>query len=218
MQLSPKLTRFLVVVAILAGGVLLFAGYFLMQLTASVDLSSLERPTRYDAKQVLNKMKLLDDSRTNTTAGYIRLAEVEVNSYLHAHHTHTNQTGTSTLALQNCRVDLTLTNISFYCRVTKPWLGRTWRFVWQRTAALRQEGGHWRLELESMHVGRLQIPPAYWSKVNDQLGVIDAEFADDLRWLRASPSITLTPHDVTRRPELRLFNRAEIKNVPTAAK
>lgn len=218
MQLSPKLVRFLMVLAILAGGVLLFAGYFYTQFTADVDIGAFERPTRYDAKEVRRKMKLLEDSRTNTVRGFIRLAEVELNSYLHERYGGTNATAARTAGLQRCRIDLTETNLTLICWIQKPWMGRSWNLVWQRSASLKPTASGWDLEPQDMYVGRVRIPHAHWPKVEEALGTVDAAFVEDLRWLKAAPSIGLVPAEVTKRPELRIYNHAESPPAATPAK
>ncbi|MBU6400245.1 MAG: hypothetical protein KGS61_07985 [Verrucomicrobia bacterium] len=189
---------------------LVIAAYGYYQLSAGVDPPGLEAPNILDARESSRKIKLLDQALSASKHGFIRLSEVEINSYLHAHYpdprTATNAPpDRDSCRLVKCCVDLVTGAVVFYSWVDLTWHGHTWTLCWQRAVQPRPQGDGWTFSLTAMHVGNLPIPPRFWGNVSEIFAGADAVFTRQYTWLTRLPAVVIQPSELDQAPELRLY-------------
>jgi hypothetical protein len=200
-------------VAVVGVGLIL-GGHSYLELTATVEAPGLEAPDNLDARELLRKVKLFDAAWHSARRGFIRLSEVEINSYLQELTPATDGSSAGAAAASGarpvrCRADLTADGVIFYSWVEWHWGRHTWDLCWRRHAVLRHVPGHWEFAVDSMRVGELKIPPGYWSKVDAILGAADKPFAARYAWLMKVPALEVEPNGLTHQPELRLYTFAD---------
>jgi hypothetical protein len=195
--------------AILSVGLIL-AGHGYYQLTAPVDAAGLQAPNNLDAKELERKRGMFEAALKTSRHGFIRLSEVEINSYLHEHY-HLKAGGGAAAEAENgcrllkCNADLITGGVVFYSWVQVNWRGRSRTVCWQRMAEVRRAGDHWEFALTSMHVGRQQIPQRYWANVTEFLHGADQPFSESYAWLTKIPNLEIRLSEIGHQPELRLY-------------
>jgi hypothetical protein len=189
---------------------LLALGYSYFAITAEVDLSSFTKPNELDAKEAGRKLKLYQDALAISRRGFIRLSEIEINSYLHQHYfaedksKATNAPEASPHLLAG-RVELSNGGLVWYCWVRKNWFGRPFDLFWERVFELNQAQDRWSFQPRAMRLGRLEMPSGAWTLVQRQLGAVDHIFTNQVEWLARLPTLEIKTNEASIKPEFRLF-------------
>jgi hypothetical protein len=166
-----------------------------------------------EARLAQSKLRFYDEAVRNGDQGYIRLSELEINSYLK--HFLTNSPGTNaepkaatSTKLHQVGVSLTKTNLILYSWGERRFAGLLpLRFVLQREFALRTANSkHWEFPPHSMHVGNLEVAPKYWHYLQPTIDELDAPLADRFSWITNVQAVLVTKNELSQRPELRLYN------------
>ncbi|MHB8519692.1 MAG: hypothetical protein ACYDH9_02930 [Limisphaerales bacterium] len=195
--------------ALLSAGLML-GGHYYLQLTADVEAAGLEAPNTLDARELERKLTMFDEALKSSRHGFIRLSEVEINSYLHEHYPGKRNDGepdqlSDGCRLIRCRADLTGNEVIFYSWVQMRWHHRAFGFCWQRTAALHRAADRWEFALKSMRVGRQEIRPELWRRVDTLFQTADQGFQEEFAWLMGRPALEIKPSELSQAPELRLY-------------
>lgn len=219
---TSVLNKSLRALLILAGLGILVLGYLYMRLTAEVIVPGAQSPTALDAQEATRKLRLFQEARADSKKGFIRLTEVELNSYLRAKYLGGfDRRALPETALRHgvleCRADLDTNAVDWYCWVRLSRWEQQIDLCWVRRFRLARADGRWTLELLGMRIGEVDIPSRYWSKVQTWLGEADALFAEDCSWLAESPAVELRPNEFSRTPELRLYTYPEPAAMPAAS-
>ena len=205
MARSPR-RRFVVIFAVLF---LLVAGTaggtFFYLLTRDLP-AHWQDPNRVELIEADRKLKLLNEALAEKTRGFVRLSEVEINSFIEDRYSvQTNSTKGEGPGMDRAVVLLTSTNLTLVTWVTKPLFGRELPLVWHRSLAPVQETNGWRMVMTAMRVGELNIPPRFWSKVEAELSGADGVFEERKVWLAQIPTVAIMRNEVNQKPELRLY-------------
>ena len=211
--LMRKLVVVLFLLGLLAALVAAAAGYLYLQATANVDPSSLGTPSLLDGEEASRKLKQFEDSLKNNKKGYIRLTDQEINSLIHKRFFSESTKGMSNqlavCQLQAVRVHMMDTNVSWHAWVRREIGGRKVSLLWTRTGVLHRGKTGWEFALQSMRLGRLKIPEQYWAGVTEQLRDADSRMVDLYNWVMHLPSIEIKPNEISRVPELILYNYSD---------
>ena len=182
------------VLTLLLGVLAVFAliAFFVVSLTFQPDDACQEKGNSLDTYEARRKMKIITDSLKSTRKGFVSLSEKEINAFLEATYSapppKTNgPPEKSGMLLRKCSVDLTPTNIVFYCWASDDFFGRRFPLAWQRTASVKYEVDHWSFEVQKMKVGKITIPSAFWPTISGFFHAVDQTFAN------LAPSLTKIP-------------------------
>jgi hypothetical protein len=200
--------RLYYVLAVLSVLALLAICYGYFQLTASVIPDGVGRANVLDAQEAEKKLKLYMEAQKISRPGFVRLSEVEINSYLQRHYFSDSNGGTQREGARLVRTQAVLSPraIIWYCWVEKDWLGCSTELVWQRTFELgRAKDGRCTFNLKAMKVGRVKVPKPLWDTVETSLGNVDGMFTDRFDWVTQMPALELKTNAASFKPELRLF-------------
>jgi hypothetical protein len=203
-----KRGRFLISLALIGGTLLVSAAVLLYLLTRSVEIEFAQDPNPLEAHEANRKIKLLNEAREAKRRGFVRLSEVEINSFLDESYNNPkkNLRTNAPVHLVKTAVLLHHTNLTVVTWMAAPMLGIELPFVWQRTVIPRKSGEKWTFELSEMQLGKLHIPEAIWSKVNSLFGGADGVFQERKNWLANLPNISLVKNESSLSPELRLYS------------
>lgn len=189
------------------------AGYLYMEATANVEPSSLGAPTMLDGEEAARKLKQFEDSLKSGKKGFIRLNEQEINSHIHQRYfTESRKAAASQVGacqLLAARVRMADSTVSWHAWVRREIGGRKVALLWTRTGTLHRGKNGWEFTLQSMRLGRLKIPEQYWTGVTEQLRDADNRLLDLYNWVMHLPSIEIKPNDISRTPELILYNYSD---------
>jgi hypothetical protein len=190
-------------------GMLMMAyGYF--QITAEVDSGIFKKPNVLDAQEADRKLKLYNEALAISRRGFVRLSEVEINSYLLQHYFSDGKiAGTNAppanIKLLTSRLGFTQRGVKWYCWVRKKWLGRPVDLVWERALELNRIENRWVFQTTSMRLGKMAMPARWWPLVQSQIGEIDLTFDEPLNWLTKLPTLEIKTNAASSSPELRLY-------------
>ena len=209
--------------AILIGIVTLGVVFFMFQLLADTSMAEIELPNDVDGKEAKRKLGVFEDAQKESKHGYIRLTEVEINSYLKerfALDSDQNKTNApaNTCHLLKCTLDLKEKGIKFYCKVRKQWLGHSWEIVCQREGTIKRVKTRWTFDLQSMYVGRQKISPYWQPTVQEFLRDVDQVFAAPLKQFGELPNLKLVTPEFAKSPQLWLYTYSETDLTHDAAK
>ncbi|MBI2950424.1 MAG: hypothetical protein HYY23_22575 [Verrucomicrobia bacterium] len=212
MKARPAWIRKVVTMAWMALG-LGFVGviYFYSQVTADIDEEGFKEPNALDAQEAQRKLGLYKKAlEASARSGFIRLTEVEINSYLSERYwgdklkRATNSPDAGPRLLEG-RAKFSGQEILWYCWIRKKWFGLSFPLVWRRGMELRGGTNNWNLTTRSMRLGKLQVPARYWPLLSKELGDVDRLFAEDRRWVEKLPWVEIRTNNVNAAPELRLY-------------
>lgn len=212
MSLSPPLKKILLALAVAIGAILLAGGYYFFQITREVDTGWADTPNSVDALEARRKLRLFQEAQKVSRRGFVRLSEVELNSYLEQNFSataaaaQTNAPGSN--GLLKSFVSLNVPDVIFYCWVRKKIIGIPVDFVWQRTVRLERAADRWDFPVQAVKVGHLEIQPRDWELANRLLGGADQAFSKQFDWLAHLPGLEIAENELSRRPELRLYTYA----------
>lgn len=207
MPLSSR-KRALLGLAFCALAAVAVAGTFCILLTRDVPLEWQQDPNKVELLEAGRKLKLLNEAQANKRKGFVRLSEVEINSFLEDRYQKNaglNTNAPADIQIHQTAVLLTSTNLTFVTKLTKTIAGIKTPFVWQRTVVPRKEEKGWAFDVVQMRLGRCEIPPRFWGRVEGILGAGDSIFKEREVWLSQLPAITLTRNELSQAPELRLY-------------
>jgi hypothetical protein len=176
--------------------------------TRPVEIEFAQDPNPLELSEANRKIKLLNEAREAKKKGFVRLSEVEINSFMEARFHGSNDAPASpSVALVKSAVLLHQTNLTL---VTWHRLalfgGFSVPFVWQRTVAPVREGGTVKFEIGEMRLGRINLPLQAWPQVSEFFGRTDAIYEDRRNWLASLPKVALMKNEISFAPELRLFS------------
>lgn len=181
-------------------------GSLMYLLTRPLDVDFAQDPNAVEAFEANRKLKLLNEAQTDRRQGFIRLSEVEINSFLEGrYNTGKNPQTNSPIRLVKSGVMLDQRSITFVTWHKAPLLGFELPFVWQRVVTPSSSTNGWDFDLHSMRVGRLDIPYEYWAHVQKVLGGSDSLFEERKSWLRDLPFVSLSQNEQSKSPEFRLY-------------
>jgi hypothetical protein len=200
--------------AVLFGTVLYFA--YMLSRDVAFDW---EHPNIVEATAARTKLKKYDDSLARGDRGYVRLTQLEINSYLMTLRTNfaTNKiegTAAVPIHLHKVGVNLGQTNFVLYSWGHAKVFGLSLPFVLQRGFGIQQEGtNHWEFPVEFMRVGDMDIPQEFWPRLEAIINDADAPLLAEMRWMTNIQAMLVTKNELSERPEFRLYT---YKPIPIA--
>ena len=205
MARTPRKRTFLIFVFLLLLVVGAGGGTFLYLITRDLP-THWQEPNKVELIEADRKLKLLNEALAEKKRGFVRLSEVEINSFLqNRYNSGKGSASGGGPNLDRTVVLLNATNLTLVTWVTKPVLGYGLPLVWQRSVAPIQETNGWRMTMTGMRVGELNIPPQFWSKVEAELSGVDSVFEERKAWLAQIPTLAIMRNEVSQSPELRLY-------------
>lgn len=191
---------------VLVVAVLGTVGSLLYLLTRPLGVDFTQDPNAVEAFEANRKLKLLNEAQTERRQGFIRLSEVEINSFLEGRYNAATSKATNrTVRLVKSGVLLDPRSLTFVTWHRVPVLGFELPFVWQRVVTPTGDTNGWGFRLRAMRVGDLDVPPEYWSRIEAILGSTDAVFDERKDWLRDLPFVSLAQNEQSKSPEFRLY-------------
>src|SRR5687767_13800792 len=162
------------------------AGLAVYTVTRPLDLEFAQDPNAVEAHEANRKLKLLNEAQTTQKRGFVRLSEVEINSFLDGRYNSNNENQTnSRVKLVKSGVLLGQDRVTFVTWHRAPIFGFDLPIVWQRVVAPSKDTNGWNFTLESMRVGQVEIPAQHWARINAILGVGDTLFEERKSWLKS---------------------------------
>ena len=198
---SRKTVLILLAILVVAGGA---GGYLFAQLTADPGVELRQNPNPVEAREAIRKVGLFEEARAHNRRGFIRLSEVEINSYL-GETVFTNRLQTNGLTLVRGNVLLNDEGFTFVSRIETPFFGFQLPIVWQRRVKLVKDDTGCQVALTRMQVGRMEIPRNWWPRVEEMFGGFDPRFADRFSWIQKVPTLEIAKNELSKAPELRLY-------------
>ena len=193
--------------------VLATVGTALYLITRPLENDFAQDPNAVEAHEANRKLKLLSDAQTTQKRGFVRLSEVEINSFLEGRYNSGTASQTNNpVKLVKTGVLLGPDQVTFVTWHKAPIFGFNLPIVWQRVILPVQTTNGWTFALESMRVGQLEIPAQYWPKVDAILGSGDALFEERKAWLQSLPLVSLSHNEVSKSPEFRLYTYVPTEN------
>lgn len=209
--MSP-VKKFFVLGSLLAIAVVAAAGSLVYMATRGVEVDWQQDPNKVELHEANRKMKLFDEAQSSKRKGFIRLSEVEINSFMENRFKMVSGSSAgSSMELHKSAVLLTGTNIHFVAWLEKPIFGYRIPLVWQRAITPIKETNGWTFSVDQMKIGQLEIPKRLWPQVEELIGPIDTAFEEKKDWLAQVPSIALTHNELSHSPEVRLYTYAPDK-------
>jgi hypothetical protein len=209
------------VLLILLGVAVVFGGYFYLRLTADVELAGVQPPNGFDAQEAARKLKLFEQAKEGARKGFIRLTEVELNSYLRERYLGgfgktPSASAAATNGLLDCRLDLATNRLTLFCWLEKERWKQRVGLCWTRTFGVARTNDRWTLNLQAMRIGDLDVPPRWWPRVQAALGQVDEVFTAESAWAAQLPAVELRANEFSQSPELRLYTYPEPAAWPRA--
>lgn len=182
------------------------AGFAVYALTRPLEVDFAQDPNAVEAHEADRKLKLFNEAQASRRQGFVRLSEVEINSFLDGRYNSAKNSRTNDpVKLVKSGVLLGASDITFVTWHQAPLLGFKFPFVWQRVISPVKETNGWTFNLHSMQVGNVNVPPQHWARVNDFFGGNDSLFEDRKVWLRNLPLVTMAHNEQSKSPEIRLY-------------
>jgi hypothetical protein len=201
-----------IALAMLAVAMVILFAYGYYQITSPIDLGGPRLTNILDAKEAEKKLKLYKSARQVSERGFVRLSEVEINSYLQEHYFSSSKgsgispAATASARLMRTHVLLTDEAVIWLCWMQKKWLGRSVDLVWQRAFEIVPDcEGNSTLRMTAMRVGQLDVPASFWGVMRSTLGEVDGVFTNQFNWLTRLPTLEIKTNAASFKPELRLF-------------
>jgi hypothetical protein len=193
-----------------AGIALLAACYLYFQITAVIEPVVRQQPNDLDAKEAERKLKLYRQALQDSRRGFIRLSEVELNSYIQQQYFSETKIGetnapNSKTHLSRSLVGLFSDEITWSYWLQQKVLGKPVHLFWQRAVELSGKPEHWTFQTKAMRVGKIEVPPRLWDFVQSRLGESDLIFSNRFDWLVRLPTLEVKTNDLTSSAELRLY-------------
>jgi hypothetical protein len=188
-----------VLFAVVLVGLLILA----WQLTRTDDFSW-EQANTVEAKEAARKLKLLNDGVAAGKKGFVRLSQIEVNSYLMG--LGSSSTNEGRVHLTDVKVELTKSNFTLVSFGNVKVLRWPVPIAMQREFRITQEGtNQWAFPLDEVRVGDVKIPRQLWPYLAQLARRLDEPLGERLMWATNLPSLRIARNESTRDPELRLY-------------
>jgi len=194
--------------AVVIVGILVFA--FMISRDVPYDW---DHPNAIEASEARRKLKLYETSLETGARGFVRLSELEINSYLASALNPTNKSTNAVegevagpVKLQRAAVGLTSTNVILFSWGEARPLGLPLKFVMQRGLRINQSGtNNWSITTEFMKIGELEIERKHWPRLDPYVAALDQPVLEQLKWSTNIQAMIAIRSDVNSRPELRLY-------------
>jgi hypothetical protein len=205
-MISKRTKRLVVVLLSLPVVLVIVAGIYGYLLSRDPGFD-MESPNAVDARECRRKLKLYGNSVTNGHIGFVRLSQLEINSYIREALTNSvGDTNASGLHLKRLGVGLTTTNFTVYSWGEYKVMNFAAPLVVQRTYKITQQGtNQWQLPLESLKIGHVEISERIWDKVLPCLEPLDSAALDRFSWTTNILALLTAKNELSQRPELRLY-------------
>jgi hypothetical protein len=184
--------------------VLVGAGVCLFLSTRDADIEFTQGPNSVEAHEAKRKLALFDEAQTAKRKGFVRLTEVEINSFLEEEQKKDAKTN-APVRLVKTGVLLNPPNLTVVTWHNAHVLGMSLPFTWQRTMSIAKSTNGWSLAPRQMRLGTLSIPERCWPCVENVFGSCDRAFDDREQWLAKLPAVTLSRNEESKLAELRLY-------------
>ena len=218
---APRFKRIFLLFALLL--LVLVVGALVLAFMISRDVPfDWENPNFVEASEARRKLKLYETSVQSSQRGFVRLSQLEINSYLSSLINSTNKSTNAVEGeivegpskLRRVALGLTSTNMILYSWGEARKLGLPLRFVVQRGLRIQQKGTDpWEIKTEFLKIGELEIAPQYWSHFDSYLEALDKPLVDQFKWTTNIQAILVTKNDLSQRQEFRLYT---YKPIPAA--
>jgi hypothetical protein len=178
-----------------------------------------EHPNSIEASAARTKLKNYDGAFARGDRGYVRLTQVEINSYLMTLRTNftTNKierVSRVPVNLHRVGINLGKTNFVLYSWAEARVFGLKLPFVLQRGFEIKQQGtNQWEFPVEWVRVGDLEIPSELWPRLDGIIKDADAPLLAEFHWLTNIQAMLVTKNEISERPEFRLYT---YKPIPIA--
>lgn len=201
---------------LLIGVMLVGAAYIYFELTAAPDLSRVLMPNVFDAREAERKMDLFRSALAESKQGFIRLSEVEVNSWLQEQLEESPKENVPApreaeppSPLKRCIMVIHDDTIIWYSFMEVSALGLDWPVVLEQKTKLVRSEEDWGFETLSLKLGRIQIPEDRWHLLERFIPDGLKQFKAQTQWIRNVPAADVAWNEWTHRPELRLYTYPE---------
>ncbi len=176
-------------------------------LTMEVPVPRSGKLNKLDSKEAARKIKLISEAFLTGKKGFVRLSDVELNSFL-KENVHIPSTGPTNelAALRLCQVQYGNASFTAYSFVQKQVLGRPIEFVWQRDFILDPSGDIKRLRLAGMKLGKVPVNQKLWPHVNQLFYGCDQALIKQFDWVPKLPAVYITNNEANSSLELRLYS------------
>jgi hypothetical protein len=216
---GPRTKRILLVFGLFLAVVVVGAGVLAFMVSRDVPFDW-ENPNFVEASEARRKLKLYDNSVEAGSRGFVRLSQVEINSYLMSMINPTNKPVAAAediagpVKLQRAALNLTSSNMVLHTWGEARKFGLPLRFVVQRGLRINQRGtAPWEISKEFMKIGELEVSKEYWPKFESYLEALDKPLLEQFKWTTNIQAILVAKNEVSQRPEFRLYT---YKPIPAA--
>ena len=201
------------VVLLLAG-----AGYLGYMLTRDPGIAW-DAPNALEAELAAKQLAFYKKSKAEGVRGWVKLTEVELNSYLQSALTNTNKVAETDAApaprfpvtLKRIGVSLHKRDLTIYSWGEIKVVSLPVPFVVERTVSIQQEGtNHWDLALQSLRIGEVEVPKRFWPNFAPTLQALDASVLSRLSWTTNINAMLVAKNELSQRSELHLYTYAPI--------
>lgn len=182
-------------------------GVLIYLVTRPIELRFTQDPNPLDAHEAKRKLTLLNEAREGKRMGWVRLSEVEINSFLEKEYNEPRKSRT------NSPVEFVKTGLLLHTNslTLVTWLNVPAKFTelpiaWQRTVRPVRENDGWTFKVQSMRLGHLEIPDRFWPQVQSFLGSSDGVFEERRAWLANVPKVALMKNEMSTAMEFRLYS------------
>jgi hypothetical protein len=211
MTARPTWVRKLCLLLAVGAGIAFLAGsYLYFQITAAIEPEARQEANDLDAKEADRKLKVYQQALQDSRRGFIRLSEVELNSYIQQQYFSETKTADTNAPvpkthLLKSQVGLYSKEITWSYWLQRKVLGKPVQLFWQRAVELSGKPQHWTFQTKAMRVGKIDVPPRLWEFVQSRLGESDLIFSNRFDWLVRLPTLEIKTNDLTSSAELRLY-------------
>lgn len=195
------------------------AGVFAYLLTRDLDAEFAQDPNSVEAHEAKRKLKLFSDAQAGKRKGFVRLSEVEINSFLDPRYNKAATTSTNTATNAPAKVVkrsvlLGSSSLTFVSWHTTDLFGMQIPLVVQRTVTpFKDSTNGWSFASKQVRIGRLDLPERLWPEVEKIFGK-EESFIERESWLAKLPAIALAKNELNQAPELRLYTYVPDKGRP----
>lgn len=192
------------------------AGYLGYMLTRDPGIAW-DEPNSVEADFAAKQLAFYKKSKAEGVRGWVKLTEVELNSYLQS--ALTNKLAATEAApamrfpvtLKRIGVSLHKRDLTIYSWGEIKVASLPVPFVVERTVAIQQEGAnHWDLALQSLRIGEVEVPKRFWPNFAPTLQALDASVLSQLSWTTNINAMLVARNELSQRSELHLYTYAPI--------
>lgn len=215
---SERSKRVILVITMFFAVVLGAGGYLFFMLTRDPGIVW-EPPNAVESNEALKNIAFYKKSKAEGVRGWVRISEIELNSYLRS--ILTNDLSTIEIPptrfpvkLKQVGVSLSKTNITISSWADAKLAMFTVPFVVQRTVVIHQEGtNQWDFPMQSVRVGEVEIPRRFWRRLGPTVRALDAPVMAGMAWTTNIEAMLVVQNPFSQRSELRLYTYKPIPEV-----